>query len=198
VRCKFIYDPTKLTFGELVRFALKQRHNFGETLIIYALSNDERVAALVEVNNMKTANIAFQKDKASVQVQLISSSLSILEPDWIYDPNSALRQTPLRFVPLTDFQSTQVNCLIQIGLFNEATLLFSPRQGLILMVAIREAAGKKRFFKVVDVPILNAWVCVCGEEHPKEAEGLTDNESDDDQTIWNQILRRSQSACTDV
>ncbi|CAB9525864.1 expressed unknown protein [Seminavis robusta] len=54
----------------------------------------------------------------------------------------ALRESHLRFVPLTPFQATRANQLVCQGKFHLAMKLLSPRQGMVLMHALR--SGKPR------------------------------------------------------
>jgi hypothetical protein len=49
----------------------------------------------------------------------------------------ALRESHLRFVPLTPFQATRANQLVYQGKFHLAMKLLSPRQGMVLMHALR-------------------------------------------------------------
>lgn len=143
------FDSKRLSYGCLVRFALKQ----SICTVIYFCNNEERIAAQVEVERVN-GSTRFQ------------SYMGMIQPDC--DPKHALRMTPLRFVPLTDLQATRVNRLVHIGKFNEATHLLSPRQGLILMSAMRMAM-KKSFHQVIDVPILPAWISVSENKLPEIA-----------------------------
>lgn len=141
------FDSRRLSYCCLVRFAVR-RNLAGQ---IFYKTNEERIAALVEVQRVQE------------QSETVEYSGSI-QPD--YDPKSALRKTPLRYVPLTELQVTRANRLVHLGLFNEAVHLLSPRQGLILMQAMK-VASQKSFHEVVDVPILAAWISVCEKQHPK-------------------------------
>jgi hypothetical protein len=156
-----IYDPGQVSFSTLVRLFLK----CGFCQTIYYQTNDERIASLVE---LERAN-----ESAVIMTDLAGN---LFQCDH-YDPKRALRQTPMRYVPLTDLQATKANRLVHLGKFNEAMHLLSPRQGLILMDAIRKAA--KSLFEVLDVPTLDAWECVCNMEHPRRRRYTEEtNESD--------------------
>lgn len=135
------YDASRLCFGALVRYALK--HNIGR--MIYYQSNDERVAALMEVGRVNESSLVV-KFRGSIQ------------PD--YDPKPALHRSPLRFVPMTELQATRANRFVHLGKFNEAMHILSPRQGLIFMQA-RGKAAHNAFKEVVDVPIFPAWMTLC-------------------------------------
>ena len=54
----------------------------------------------------------------------------------------SLRESHLRFVPLTPYQATRANQLVFEGKFHLAMKLLSPRQGMLLMHALR--SGKPR------------------------------------------------------
>jgi hypothetical protein len=72
------------------------------------------------------------------------------------DPKHALRKTILRFVPLTELQSARANRLCDMGAFNEAVHLLSPRQGQILMRSLQNSKKED----LTDVPIVSAWKSV--------------------------------------
>lgn len=55
----------------------------------------------------------------------------------------ALRESHLRFVPLTPLQATRANRLVYQGKFHLAMKLLSPRQGMLLMQALRSGKPKK-------------------------------------------------------
>jgi len=56
----------------------------------------------------------------------------------------SLRESHLRFVPLTPFQATRANALVYQGKFHLAMQLLSPRQGMLLMHALRSGKPKPR------------------------------------------------------
>lgn len=159
------YDSRRVRFCSVVAHAL--RHKVCD--IIYVQTNDERVAAIMEVS------------RNPGQKTTVSKSLSPLGAS--YNPKSALRGTPMRFVPMTEVQATKVNRLIYLGKFNEAMHLLSPRQGLILMQAMRSVRAQSALYDVVEYTILSAWISVCTKESPKKREDSDDSsrsESSDD------------------
>ena len=154
------YDSKLLSFGCLVRHALERQI----ANIVYYQSNDERIAAQVEIERLHD----------TAQTKLFSGPI---KPD--LDPKAALRKTPLRFVPLTAYQSTRANRFVQLGRFDEAVHLLSPRQGLILMKTMHVSAQKSLHI-VVDVPLLPAWLSVCEEQSPKRFMDTKQPECPDD------------------
>lgn len=138
------YDPQKLSFGCVTRFALKRKVGG----VVYHRTNDERMSAQVEIERLR--DVAETKPFAGT-----------IQPD--FDPKPDLRRTPLRFVPLTPIQATRANRLVHLGRFDEAVHLLSPRQGLILMDKMHKSAHKS-LHDVIDVPILSAWIGVCDKQ----------------------------------
>jgi hypothetical protein len=132
------YDSIRLSYGNLVRYALRREM----ASIIYCQSNDERIAARVEIERM---------DNTESQIDAFVDKT--IQPD--HDPKHCLRQTMLRHVPLTDLQATRANRLVHLGVFNEAMHLLSPRQGRIMMQAMQ--GGSPRRMDFVDVPLVRAW-----------------------------------------
>jgi hypothetical protein len=132
------YDSIRLSYSNLVRYALRR----DMASIIYYQSNDERIAARVEIERM---------DNNESQIDAFVDKT--IQPD--HDPKHALRQTMLRHVPLTDLQATRANRLVHLGVFNEAMHLLSPRQGRIMMQAMQ--GGLPRRMDFVDVPFVRAW-----------------------------------------
>lgn len=138
------YDSGRLCFGSLILYALKRK--VGD--IIYYQTNDERIAALMEIARVKESSRVIQF-LGAIQLE--------------FDPKPALRRSPLRYVPLTELQATRANRLVHLGRFDEAMHLLSPRQGLIFMQARRQTA-QKSLKDVVDVPILPAWMSLCDQQ----------------------------------
>ena len=145
------YDSTKLSYCNLTQFALQRQI----ADIIYYRSNDERIAARVEVQRV-----------VGKSVVMVIQYTGTIQPD--VDPKHALRQTMLKYVPLTDLQATKANRLVALGVFNEATHLLSPRQGVILMKSMHSATRQK-FNETVDVPISRAWSRLSGEQSTESA-----------------------------
>lgn len=139
------YDSSRLCYGNLTHFALQRKI----ADIIYYRTNDEKIAARMEVQRMEAKSDLVHH-----------TSTCTIQPD--VDPKHALRQTMLRYVPMTDLQATKANRLVAVGVFNEAMHLLSPRQGKILMTSMRSAT-KRKFDDVVDVPIVRAWNRLSGQ-----------------------------------
>jgi len=157
------YDSNRVSYSCLVRHAFQR----GLARVIYFRTNDERIAALIEVGRVQEG------------CQLVElSSGTVIHPD--IDPKRDLRRTPFRFVPLTGLQSTRVNRLVHLGRFDEAMHILSPRQGLILMKAMQHVSAQKSFHEVVDVPILPAWISVCDARHPKRTVQIQEERQDDE------------------
>jgi hypothetical protein len=153
-----IYDAGRLSFSSVIHYALKRK--VGD--IIYHQTNDERIAALMEIQRVKESSKVIE-------------FLGTIQLD--KDPKRALRKSPLRFVPLTYLQATRANRLAHLNRFDEAMHLLSPRQGLIFMQA-RKATAQKSFKDVVDVPILPAWMSLCDEQVQSDGAPKADPEVD--------------------
>jgi hypothetical protein len=154
------YDGQRLSFGCLVHFALKRKAGG----VVYYRTNDERVAAQVEIERVR--------DSASTR-----QYSGMIQLDC--DPKPALRRTPLRFVPLTGVQAARANRFARLGRFDEAVHLLSPRQGLILMKTMQKTT-QKNLHDVIDVPILPAWISVCEKRDPRAAAEELGLSGDDD------------------
>lgn len=150
------YDTQRLTYGELVRHALRRT---GATSIYYE-SNDERIAAQLEVQHFQDYRKVQRRYAVDATTEDSIPDIKVLEQFGNVRadryPKPALKKSILRFVPLTDLQATRANRLIHYQKFDEAMHLLSPRQGLIAMQALR-AHHSKDFQDVVDVPIVAAW-----------------------------------------
>jgi hypothetical protein len=154
------YDGQRLSFGCLVHFALKRKAG----RVVYYRTNDERVAAQVEIERLRET-ASTKQYSGTIQLDC--------------DPKPALRRTPLRFVPLTAAQASRANRFAHLGRLDEAVHLLSPRQGLILMKTMHKTT-QKNLHDVIDVPILPAWVSVCEKRDPRStAEELGLNGGDD-------------------
>jgi hypothetical protein len=143
-----IYDWGRLSFGSIICYALRRK--VGD--IIYYQTNDERIAALVEIGRVKESS-------------KVAEFLGTIQLD--NDPKPALRRSLLRFVPLTDLQATHANRLAHLNQFDKAMHLLSPRQGLICMQA-RNITAQNSFKDVIDVPILPAWMSLCDQQVPSD------------------------------
>jgi hypothetical protein len=192
------YDSRLLSYCSLVRYALQRR--VGQ--IIYYQTNDERVAATMECDRIRSSSTVQKLESSSTSpVQdnnkcnsdhshsshssrnkdLTSTArtvpFSCIVPD--YDPKRALRKTPLKYVPLTSLQATRANRLVHYGRFNEAMHLLSPHQGLILLQKAMRTSTNKEMHEMVDIPIAHAWLCVCEQVHPKQLKETNDMNDDD-------------------
>jgi hypothetical protein len=129
--------------------------------IIYYRTNDERIAALTEIQHVRESLTEF---------------LDTLQLD--NDPKRALRQSlVLRFVPLTELQATRANRLAHLGPFNEAMHLLSPRRGSLFMQALKITA-QISLRVVVDVPILPAGMSLCDKQVLSDGAPKTGSEVD--------------------
>jgi hypothetical protein len=136
------YASRKVTYGSLLQFAI----SLDNVQAIYFQSIDERVAAQMEIGKLV--------EGANPPPSLIKLDLEDQQIKPIHDPKSALRKTEMRYVPLTDLQTTRMNRLIHQGNFHKATHLLSPRQGIILMKSFSNVSQRKL---AIDVPIIKAW-----------------------------------------
>jgi hypothetical protein len=140
-----IYDWGCLCFGSVIHYALKRK--VGD--IIYYNTNDERIAALIEIARVKESS-------------KVTEFLGNIQLD--KNPKRALRKSPLRSVPLTDLQATRANRFAYLNRFDEAMHILSPRQELIFM----QARNKNSFKDVINVPILPAWMSLCDQQVPSD------------------------------
>jgi hypothetical protein len=134
------YDSKRLSYGTLLRFALDRQ----VADIIYFQSQDESVAAQIEAAHLLQKPQCVKLDQTEEKIVPDNSS-----------SKSDLRRTEMRFVPMTELQATKVNRLIHEGLFNKATHLLSPRQGMILMKSYSKVSERR--LDAIDVPIGKAW-----------------------------------------
>lgn len=155
------YDSTRVAYCSLVRHALKR----DMATVVYFKTNDEKRAAEVEIARIEQSSVGLEKFEGGTTSD--------------YIPKRALRKTPLRFVPMLDIQATRANRLVHLGRFDEAMHLLSPRQGAILMHAMR-VTGQKLCHEVIDVPITVAWVSMSERHYPSE-----DPKNDEEQLEWN-------------
>lgn len=145
-----LYDAKVTSYSTLVRFTLRMLPD--ETAILLCQSNDERVAALVEAGRLSEQE---RKEAQHVIVQHVENCN--------FKPSAnlfALKETPMRCVPLTAFQAAKANTLIQKGQLDDAVHLLSPRQGLILIEAKR--VGPKGLSDGTERSILDAWIELSG------------------------------------
>lgn len=153
-----VYDFKRLTFSALARFAIAKVPC--ETTTIFCQSNDECMAARLEA--VKLGKLEGMTTDLQVFIEYVG--FCTFEP---FIDLSALRQTPMRFVPLTELQSSKANSLIHDGRFNDATRLLSPRQVLILKEATRK--GATDFPEASGFPILDAWIRVSDVKSAKSS-----------------------------
>jgi hypothetical protein len=176
------YNARETSYGAMVRLALTGAQSLSQSsssslplppnaLATHVLcqSNDECMAARVELAKLNqqwsTSNEMSDEDLpglGTVQIEYIESCDTLRwEP---YHDLTALRETPLRLVPMSLRQAVQANHKIQCGRFDEAVRLLSPRQGLILLEATRK--GTREFRDVSGVPLLEAWITVSDRVEP--------------------------------
>ena len=150
-----IYDSSRLSFCALVRHSLRA----AGVNLVYFESNDERIAAQLEVQRYEGSigkiqqRYADEKDEAKPSIKIMKGYGNMRASQ---NSKPALRGSILKFVPMTDLQATQANRLIHLQQFHKAMHLLSPRQGLIAMQAM-QAHGSNAFQDVVDIPICTAW-----------------------------------------
>jgi hypothetical protein len=92
-------------------------------------------------SNSGTAAVHNHKPITSPRVfklKIMSSDLLALQYS-----KPALRDTHLRFVPMTPYQAARANQLVHAGKFHLAMQLLSPRQGMVLMHALRQGKPRK-------------------------------------------------------
>jgi hypothetical protein len=152
VECK--YDSKTTSFSALVKHMLTKLNRPPKQIIVYCHSNDERMAARVEIVKLSDQ---FQQEMEQRQVAIVhvgSNPAIVFQPqiDW-----TVLRQTHLRFVPMTAQQAEQVQSLFADRQYDHATNLFSPRQTQFLVAAIHHA-DSHALHDVLGYPILEAWI----------------------------------------
>lgn len=167
-----VYDSHQVSFCTLIR------HMFASMLVttIFYQSNEERLAAQVEVTRHPGIKCT------------LSADLPSLDDYQFLESKHALRQTPLKSIPMTPLQSTRANRLVQTGKFNEAANLLSPRQGMLLMNALRQNSWRT----VIDMPILAAWLYIDGNNTIAKTDDTTTTK-----TMLKQPLRPSDSSSID-
>ena len=162
------YDTRRLSYCTLVRYAL--RH--AGVNIVYYETNEERLAAQMEAKRYEEClHRRQQQQQEQMDSDVITEEGTAAPPPFAvpikvterignmranHNPKPSLRDSILRFVPLTNLQACKANRLIYLNRFNEAMHLLSPRQGLIAMKAVRQHYHTV-FRDVVDVPIDIAW-----------------------------------------
>jgi hypothetical protein len=158
------YDSSRLTYGKVTQHALRFAQANKTQVRIHYKTNDERMAAQIESAKHEASSVALAAPYEEFAIDRL-------------DLKTALRFTPMRSVPATELQKAKANRSIHQGRFDEACHVLSPRQGLILMQATR--MGSKAFYDVVDVPMQEAWVCLCNNEDPRKPV-INDDDSDPD------------------
>ena len=185
------YDSTRLSFCALVRHSLRA----AGVNLVYFESNDERIAAQLEVQRYEGSigkiqqRYADEQDEAKPSIKIMKGYGNMRA---IQNPKPALRGSILKFVPMTGLQATQANRFIHLQQFHKAMHLLSPRQGLIAMQAM-QAHRSNAFQDVVDVPICTAWNELSPDVRPAVPEVMFNyyyaprsygtSEDDDDLTV---------------
>jgi hypothetical protein len=152
------YNYKETCFGSLVQRILTS--GTSKQLVVYCQSNDERMAARVEISKVSKLD-TYHRQIAVVQ---ICESI-IFEPAMDNRCFGAIRQTPLRYAPMTEYQTTKGNHFVTNGQFEKATQLLSPRQTDFVLAAM--ANGCTDFYDVVGYPILDAWLTAVDKTPPR-------------------------------
>lgn len=174
------YDPSRLSFGILLRCALAMD---AADEAVYVSGGEERIAARMELDRRRRAMATAATTTAmgcyrtslsprhccSFVRSYPESSPSPFRPTDAAERKVSLRSTPLCHVPLTGLQSARANMLVRGGRFDEAVRLLSPRQGVIFMAALKQKM-KRQGIKgesssnsnlllpdLTDVPLIEAW-----------------------------------------
>lgn len=163
---EIVYDYTETCYSALLRQVLTLLTS--RQIVLYCQSNDERMAARVEINKLS----GFGKYERQIAVVQVSKS-NVFEP--LIDNNcfAAIRQTPLRYVPMTAYQASKSNQFILDGQYDKATALLSPRQVKILATVV--STGSKDFFDVVGYPIIDAWISTTEKNPPHRTQWIKDD-----------------------
>jgi len=183
----------QLPNGErVIRVCFKRRMVSYSTMIrkvlsfatrIYYTSNDEKMAATIEIERLK-------HHITPPELTEFSGHTVELSPEC--DHKHALRKTHLRYVPMTALQATQANHLVATGRFNEVVKLLSPRQNVMFSRAMKpDTSNNEKYHDVVDVPILLAWKCFHEKIHPRQIEKTAEYSGDDDEEEGELIVAAS-------
>ena len=146
---EIMYNFKEMCYSSLVRQVITTLSS--RQIVVYCQSNDERMAARVEISKLSGLG-KFNRQIAIVQ----ESKSTVFEPFIDNNCFAAIRQTPLRYVPMTDFQASKSNQLIVDGQYEQATAILSPRQIKILETAISN--GFKDNYEVVGYSIMDGWI----------------------------------------
>ena len=152
VECQ--YDSKATSFSTLVKHVLTKLQRPPRQIIVYCYSNDERMAARLEIIKLSQQQQGLdQRQRRQVAIVSQNQATTVFEPEM---DRTALRQTPLRFVPMTFQQAERAHRLFAERQYDRATNLFSPRQTQFLVTAIQ--GDSHEFHDVLDYPILEAWM----------------------------------------
>jgi hypothetical protein len=149
------YDSKASSFNALVLYMLTRLPS--QQIIVYCQSNDERMAARVEITKLSDLGM-YNRQVAIVFVGNNDTFKPTMD-------RSAIQQTPMRFVPLTEDQATRANIFFLDGQYDKATNLLSPRQMRFLVAAVQ--SGSCDFYDVTGYPILDAWISNVEKTPPK-------------------------------
>jgi hypothetical protein len=152
-----MYNFKETCYSSLVRQMITTLSS--RQIVVYCQSIDERMAARVEISKLSGVG-TYNRQIAIVQV----SKSTVFEPLIDNSRFTAIRQTPLRYVPMTEYQASKSNQLIVDGQYEKATELLSPRQIEILAVAMSN--GFKDNFDVVGYSILDGWISAMDKKPP--------------------------------
>ena len=163
---EIIYNYKETCYSSLLRQVLTLLTS--RQIVVYCQSNDERMAARVEINKLSGLG-KYERQIAIVQV----NKSIVFEPRMDNNCYSGIRQTPLRYVPMTEYQASKSNQLIVDGQYEKAATLLSPRQVKILATAVSTCF--KDFFDVVGYPIIDAWISTMDKNPPRRTQWIKDD-----------------------
>ena len=167
---EIIYNFKELCYSSLVRQVLTTLTS--RQIVVYCQSNDERMAARVEIKKLSSLG-TYNRQIAIAQV----NKHIVFEPLVDISRFAAIRQTPLRYVPMTEFQASKSNQLILDEQYEKATALLSARQIKILATAM--SSGFKDFYDVVGYPIVDAWISAVDNKPPHRSPCRNDDDEFD-------------------
>lgn len=155
------YNSKRTSFSTIVKCMLTKLPNSTHQMIIYCQSNDERMAARLEIIKLSNAN-------DTTKTYLRQCAIVHIDNHEVFVPSamdiySNLRQTPIRFVPMTEYQTRYMNQLVSSGQAMDMTTidLFSPRQMSILKYASTNQVAAQ---DVIGYPIFDAWMFIVDKQ----------------------------------
>lgn len=187
------YKYSDVCYSTLVRHVLTNLPS--KWIVIYCSSNDERMAVRVEIAKIKSSLTANASERGQRQIAIV-----MIPRDSVFVPHNqseittattvaadnennstykAIRQTPLRFVPMTESQTVHINHLIENGQYEQVLSLLSPRQVAFLQTVIALVSSTtsshgvpghhhtiQDCHDVVGYPIIDAWLSTMDKQPP--------------------------------